>query len=240
MVKGLPLARIFNGELRQIVGLPMGQIAGFGYRRDSTGQILFGTNGLPLASRDFINYGSALPNWVGGFTNSFNIYGFNLSFLIDFKLGNMVLSGTNFNAYRHGLHKVTLEGRDDPTFVGGSVLGEGIVESTKLPNTVRAKVQDYWSIVRSAGLVEPVVYKGGYWKLRQITAGYDFTKFVPSTWPIKGVRLNFFANNVLMLKKWVDNIDPDSFGYSSDNVVGMESPGLPTTRSLGLNLNIKF
>jgi hypothetical protein len=48
------------------------------------------------------------------------------------------------------------------------------------------------------------------------------------------------ANNVLMLKKWVDNIDPEAFGYSSDNVVGMESPTIPSTRSIGFNLNVKF
>lgn len=85
-----------------------------------------------------------------------------------------------------------------------------------------------------------MIYNGGYWKLRQITLGYDFTKFLPETGPVKGVRLNIIANNVLMLKKWVDNIDPESFGYSSDNLVGMESTGLPTTRGLGLNLNVKF
>jgi hypothetical protein len=57
---------------------------------------------------------------------------------------------------------------------------------------------------------------------------------------IKGLVLNLVANNVLMLKKWVDNIDPESFGYTSDNLVGMESPGLPTTRGMGFNLNVKF
>jgi len=52
--------------------------------------------------------------------------------------------------------------------------------------------------------------------------------------------LSFVANNVLMLKKWMPNVDPESFSYTSDNVVGLESPSLPTTRSLGFNLNVKF
>ncbi len=224
---------VFNGELRQIVGKEMGQIAGFGYRRDENGNKVFGTNGLPLRTPDLILFGSALPEWVGGFTNSFDYKGFNLSFLIDFKLGNMMLSGTNFNLVRHGLHKMTLEGR-----VGG-VVGDGVdVNGSK--NKVVAPVQAYWEVVRSQALIEPVIYNGGYWKLRQITAGYDFTKFVPKGWPFKGVRLNFVANNVLMLKKWVDNIDPETFGFTSDNVLGMESTGLPSTRALGFNLNIKF
>lgn len=224
---------VFNGELRQIVGLPMGQIAGFGYRRDAQGRQVFGSNGLPLRTPDLINFGSAIPNWVGGITNSFNIYGVSLSFLIDFKLGNMILSGTNFNAVRHGLHNMTLAGRE------GGIVGDGVdVNGNK--NTVVAQVQPYWEVVRSQALIEPVVYNGGYWKLRQITAGYDLTKYVPEKWPVKGVKVNLFANNVLMLKKWVDNIDPETFGYSSDNVIGMESPGLPSTRSIGVNLNIKF
>jgi len=224
---------IFNGELRQVVGEEMGQIAGFGYRRDENGQKIFGANGLPLRTPDLVLFGSALPKWTGGFTNSFNYKGVMFSFLIDFKLGNMMLSGTNFNAVRHGLHKMTLEGRE------GGVVGEG-VDANGNPNAAVAPVQSYWEVVRSQALVEPVIYDGGYWKLRQITLGYDFTKHLPSTFAIKGLALNLVANNVLMLKKWVDNIDPESFGYSSDNLVGMESPGLPTTRGMGFNLNIKF
>ncbi|MEQ9375347.1 MAG: SusC/RagA family TonB-linked outer membrane protein [Imperialibacter sp.] len=224
---------VFNGELRQIVGEEMGQIAGFGYRRDDSGRQIFGTNGLPLRTLDLVNFGSALPKWVGGFNNAFNYKGVSLSFLIDFKLGNKMLSGTNFNAYRHGLHKATLEGREN------GVVGDGVDIDGNV-NSVVAPVQAYWEIVRSQALIEPVVYNGGYWKLRQITAGYDFTRFFSPDSPIKGLRLNLVANNVLLLKKWVDNIDPESFGYSSDNVVGMESPGLLTTRSMGFNLNVKF
>ena len=99
---------------------------------------------------------------------------------------------------------------------------------------------NYWNQHIKETDIEPVIYNGGYWKLRQITVGYEFTKYIPEKWPVKGVRLNFVANNVLIIKKWVDNIDPETFGYSSDNLVGMESTGLPSTRSIGFNLNIKF
>jgi hypothetical protein len=95
-------------------------------------------------------------------------------------------------------------------------------------------------VVRSQGLVEPAVYKDGFWKLRQISLGYDFTRYLPQTFPVKGIRLNLVANNVALLKKWVDNIDPESFGFISDNNAGLESTGLPTTRSIGFNLNVKF
>lgn len=225
---------VFNGELRQVVGQEMGQIYGFGFRRDAQGRMVLGANGIPLRTTDLISFGSALPKWVGGINNAFNYKGFSLSFLIDFKLGNMMLSGTNFNAVRHGLHKMTLEGRST-----GGITAVGVNDKGET-NTVKANVQDYWSVVRSLALVEPVIFDGGYWKLRQITAGYDLSRFIPKSIPIKGAKLSFVANNVFLIKKWIDNIDPETFGYSSDNLVGMESTGLPSTRSIGFNLNLKF
>ncbi len=241
---------VFNGSLQQIVGKPMGQIVGNGYRRDdgtinpaNKGQIVFGADGLPLTTSNVL-FGSALPKWVGGFTNAFNYKGVTLSFLIDFKLGGKLLSGTNFNAIRHGLHKMTLEGREGGTLDAngndpGKVTGMGVNAASE-PNTAFATNENYFSVVRARALIEPVIYDAGYWKLRQISAGYDFSKFLKGSFPIKGLRLSLVANNVLMLKKWADNIDPEAFGYSSDNVVGMESPTVPPTRSIGFNLNVKI
>jgi TonB-linked SusC/RagA family outer membrane protein len=225
---------VFNGELRQVVGQEMAQIYGYGFRRDAQGRIIHGANGIPLRTPDLISYGSALPKWVGGITNTFQYKNLSVSALIDFKLGGKMLSGTNFNAVRHGLHKMTLPGRSD-----GGIVGEGVNEAGAV-NAVRVNPQDYWSVVRSLGIVEPVVYDAGYWKLRQVTIGYDLSKFIPKSFPIKGAKVSFVANNVFMLQKWADNIDPESFGYSSDNIVGMESTGVPTTRSMGFNVNLKF
>ncbi|KPM48263.1 SusC/RagA family TonB-linked outer membrane protein [Jiulongibacter sediminis] len=224
---------VFNGELRQVVGEELGQLYGFGFRRDDQGRMIFGANGIPLRTPDLISFGSALPNWIGGINNALNYKGVSVSALIDFKLGGNMMSGTNFNLTRHGLHKQTLPGRDT------GVIGEGVNESGE-PNTVAAESQRYWEVIRSQALVEPIIYNAGFWKLRQITAGYDFTKHIPENVPINSVKLSIVANNVAMLKKWVPNIDPDSFGYTSDNIVGLESTGVPTTRSLGFNLNVKF
>jgi outer membrane receptor protein involved in Fe transport len=244
-------SHVFNGFVQQIVGKEMGQIVGYGYLRDdgsinpeNKGKIVYGANGLPMRTPTLIPFGSALPKWVGGISNTVTYKGITASFLIDFKLGGKMLSGTNFNAYRHGLHKATLVGREggvldangnDP----GRVVGKG-VDINSNPNEAAAKAEDFYSVVRGSQLIEPVIYDAGYWKLRQITIGYDFTKFFKAVPAIRGVKLSFVANNVLMIKKWVPNIDPESFTYGSDNVVGMESPGVPTTRSLGFNLNVKL
>ena len=123
---------VFNGWVYQVVGEEMGQIVGFGYRRNDAGQIIYNTtNGLPLPTAQPISFGSALPKWTGGFLNTLSFKGIIASFLIDFKLGGKLVSGTNFNAYRHGLHEDTLFGREGGILDGsgndpGFVVGEGV------------------------------------------------------------------------------------------------------------------
>lgn len=226
----------FTGELRQVVGLPMGQLFGFGYLRDAQGRQVFDAgNGRPLRTPTQIAFGSALPLWVGGITNSINYKGINFSFLIDFKLGHKMISGTNHNAWRHGLHQATLVGRAD-----NFVIGEGVNPNGEI-NKTKSGVQAYYETVRSQNIAEEFVYNAGLWQLRQITLGYDFSKLLPSKIPfIKGIKLNVVANNVAVLKKWVPNIHPEQFGFPSDNLIGLEATGLPVTRSLGFNLNVRF
>ncbi|MBD2753702.1 SusC/RagA family TonB-linked outer membrane protein [Spirosoma sp. BT704] len=226
----------FTGELRQVVGQPIGQLFGFGYLRDAQGRQVFDAgNGRPLRTATQISFGSALPLWVGGFTNSFTYKGVSLSFLIDFKLGHKMISGTNHNAWRHGLHKATLVGREENFVIGDGVNPNGEINKTK------SGVQAYYETVRSQNIAEEFVYNAGLWQLRQITVGYDFSRFLPSTIPfIKGIRLNAVANNVAVIKKWVPNIHPEQFGFPSDNLIGLEATGLPITRSIGFNLNVRF
>ena len=225
----------FHGELRQVVGKPMAQLYGWGYLRDEQGRQVFDpTSGRPLRSDEQLNFGSALPKWWGGFTNTFNYKGISLSVLIDFKLGHKMISGTHTNAYRHGLDKATLIGREQ-----GFVVGEGVNPDGSV-NTAQSPVQTYYETIRSGRMSEQSVFDAGYWNLRQVTVGYDFTKMLKSTKYIKGIRLNLVGSNLAVLKKSVPHIHPEQNGIISDNNVGLEATGLPITRNLGFNLNLKF
>jgi hypothetical protein len=52
--------------------------------------------------------------------------------------------------------------------------------------------------------------------------------------------LNLYVNNVGIIKKYLDDYDPEAEVAVSDNYQGMEINSLPTTRHFGMNLNIKF
>jgi len=225
----------FTGELRQVVGKPLGQLYGYGYQRDAKGQQIFDAgNGRPLRTANQIAFGSAVPVWTGGITNAFNFKGITFSALVDFKLGHKMISGTNHNAWRHGLHKATLAGRAE-----GFVVGNGVNQNGQT-NVVKSGVQAFYETVRSQNIAEEFVYDAGLWQLRQLTMGYDFTRHVQKLKFIKGLRLSAVASNVLVIKKWVPNIHPEQFGFPSDNLIGLEATGLPITRNIGFNLNLKF
>ena len=225
-----------RGEsVRQVVGLPIGQLYGFSYLRDKQGRIVHSsTSGRPLRTDNQGAFGTAIPLYIGGISNSISWKDLQFSFLIDFKLGHKMASGTNFNVTRHGLHKKTLVGREQ-----GFVVGEGVNEEGGV-NTVETPIQSYYETVGAVNIHEDYIYNAGFWQLRQMTLGYNFTRLLPDDFFIKGLRLNAVANNVLLLKKWVPNIHPEQMPSASDNLVGIEQTSLPLTRSVGFNLNIKF
>ncbi len=225
----------FHGELRQVVGKPMAQLYGWGWLRDDAGSIVHDPNtGLPLRSEEQLNFGSALPTWVGGFTNSFNYKNLSLTFLIDFKLGHKMISGTHINAYRHGLDKATLVGRDV-----GFVVGEGVNPDGGV-NTAQAEIQPFYQVIRSYRASEQSVFNAGSWQLRQLSLGYDFTDHLEQIKFIKGLKFDIIMNNVAVLKQWVPHIHPDQNGIYGDNFTGLEATGLPITRDIGFNINMKF
>lgn len=222
--------------LNQVVGKSIGQLYTFKYLRDAQGRQVFDAkSGLPLRNNVLANVGNALPTYFGGITNTFTYKGLMLSALVDFKLGFKMIAGRNINYVRHGLSKRTLPGRDV-----GYVIGNGVNPNGEV-NQTRVAVQPFYESINPLGINEDFVFNAGFWKLRQISLGYDFTKFLPQRFFVKGLKVNAVANNVLIIKKWTENMDPEEALVASDNAVGLDFwPGLPPTRSMGFNLNLRF
>jgi hypothetical protein len=67
--------------------------------------------------------GNAQPDWIGGLRNSFSFKGFNLSALIDVKMGGDLYSGTYVKTTNHGMHADVLYGADE-YFFSSRILNE--------------------------------------------------------------------------------------------------------------------
>lgn len=223
--------RTRTAYVHQDVGLPYSQVKGFDFKRDAQGRVVYDAQGYPLQG-ELISYGSGVSPWTLGFTNSFRYKGVGLSFLVDGKFGGKLFSGTNALGYRRGNQIETLVGRE------GGIIGEGVNEKGE-PNTVRVDAQPYYERIAN-NIATPFVYSSDFVKLRQIIIDYAIpTKYLGSRSPFKAVSLSLTGRNLFILFKKTPNIDPES-NYNSSNAQGLEFYSAPPTRSMGVNLNLKF
>lgn len=222
--------------LKQVVGKPIGALYTFKYLRDAEGRQVFDANsGRPLRQPTDSYVGNVLPKYFGGIINAFTFKGIYLTTLVDFKLGSKMIAGSNQNALRHGLHKRTLVGRAE-----GYVIGDGINPDGRV-NVTKSDIQPFYETPNVLGVNEDFVFSSGFWKLRQVSIGYDFTKHVKGMKFVKGLKLSAVSNNVLIIKKWTENMDPENIANISDNETGLDFwTAVPPTRSIGINLNVKF
>ncbi|WP_114938248.1 SusC/RagA family TonB-linked outer membrane protein [Mucilaginibacter endophyticus] len=223
--------RPLNAATALVKGLPGPQIMANDYLRNDKGQIIFDGNGLPQAGPR-VPMGSAVPNIYGGLNNNFVFKNFNLSFLIDYRFGNKILSATNYNSIYRGFNKLTLVGRET------GVLGDGVNESGQ-KNTVVAQSQAYYqALAQNVSALN--VLDGRFIKLRQVTFGYNFAKDFLKNTPFESVTFSLVGRNLWTIMKRSDNIDPES-GFSPDiKYAGIEGASLPPTHTYGININFKL
>jgi TonB-linked SusC/RagA family outer membrane protein len=220
----------FFGFVSHEVGMPLASLRGFDYRRDPKGQILL-SSGV-IQAGNIVTYGSAIPKYVGGWLNTINFKGFRIFTQVDFKAGHKIISNSNLNFLREGLSQESLVGRE------GGVVFNG-VNADGSNNTTAVEAEQFYTAYRSTNIATPFVYNGSFVKWRTISIGYDLSRVV-SKMHIKGLFVSVMCNNVLLIKKYIDNLDPEAQVSASDNLQGIETHTLPTTRSYGMNLNVKF
>jgi TonB-linked SusC/RagA family outer membrane protein len=98
------------------VGEPLGYMTARVMAKDpETGVNLIQSNGRVRRLNDEY-VGNAQPDWIGGLRNSFSFKGFNLSALIDVKMGGDLYSGTYVKTTNHGMHADVLYGADEYFF----------------------------------------------------------------------------------------------------------------------------
>ncbi len=229
--------RTRNVRITHRVGERYGTIVGVSYERDANGVIIYDidADGVPRAvegERKIL--GEGVAPWTMGFTNSFSYKNFNLNFLIDGKFGGQIFSGTNTLLYGNGLHKNTLEGRENGLSVSG------IDNATGQPFTTTVapeNLQTFWGEIND--IAEEFVEDSDYIKFRQISLGYSLPSKALDNVFLNSVNVSFIASNLFYISRSIDNIDPES-AYNVGNSQGLEYFGVPSTRNYGMSINLKF
>ena len=231
---GLPNIQVDNPRSQtayvfQEVGKPFSLLKATSFVRDDAGNVVFNDQGYPVTGV-LKNYGTGISPYTLGFTNSFRYKGIGLSILVDGRFGGHIYSGTNALATRYGLSKESLVGRE------GGVVGVGVNSKGEV-NKVAVPATDYYKNLYNFG--EPWIYSSDFIKLRQIILDYSIPARYFGKSPFKGISVSLVGRNLAILMKKTPNIDPEST-YGSGNAQGYEFAGVPTTRSIGVNLNLKF
>ncbi|MEO6283945.1 MAG: SusC/RagA family TonB-linked outer membrane protein [Dyadobacter sp.] len=234
--------RTRNSYVKNIVGQPFGMITGRVQKMSPDGQPVFYPDGRPVGSAGYEIIGNGIAKMTGGLTNAFNYKGIDLSFLVDFKVGGDLLSGTNMRLDSWGVSKNSLQGREGeaPLTVTG-VTQEGTEYKPFTKTLTPQEAYNYWGSVggETDGVTSMYLYDASFVKLRQLTLGYTFPKKLLEKTPLQNLTLSFVGRNLAILFKNTPNIDPEST-YANGNSQGFDYFGFPSTRSYGFNLRATF
>lgn len=240
----------------------MGNMYGIGFARvqstdknapyyDATGQyagqMVYGSNGRPIATTNRILLGNYNPDWLMGVGSSLNYKGIRFSFLFDIRQGGELYSHTQTVGREGGIIEETLEGRADGYDLskpGNGVIGQGVVQNPDgsfSANTKKLTARE-WHTAWTGGrnIAEGVMYDASFVKLREVQLGYTIPDKVFGKLPFRSATITLVGRNLFLWDN-VPHVDPETMSYSGGTALpGIEYMALPSTRSYGINLSFKF
>lgn len=226
----------------QVVAVPGEefQLFAFPYLRDEeTGRPIIDPNTGRRQAGEATTLGSVLPDWTGGWVNNFSYKGFNVSATIDVRWGGVMKSSTVEDLQTQGLVAETAINREG-TFIdteGVLVTDNGVIDN----NVPVQNAQDFWTSLDDNSLAEPFIFDASFVKFREASISYTFPTDLLGDGFVKGLTIGVEGRNLALLYSKVPHIDPESslFGSGADGF-GIERASIPSTRSIGFNVRLRF
>jgi len=228
------------------VGQPYGTIQGKTWVRHENGQKLVGSNGYYVQTTTTNNViGNVNPDWIGGVYNTFKYKNLSLGFLIDVRQGGDVFSLDMYYGLATGVLAETVGNNDlgnpkrNSIADGGGLIVPGVTADGKA-NTKRVENLKSGYYGYTYNPAANFVYDASYVKLRELNITYSLpAELISRTKIFKGIDVSLIGRNLWIIHKNLPYADPEE-NLTAGNAQGMQSGAYPTTRSLGLNLKLKF
>ena len=214
--------------LRAQVGGTIGDIYGAVWETNESGQKLLREDGRPQSSDPNQYLGTAQPDFLAGWINTFRYGNYTLSFQIDGRFGGQFYSNTSRNLDVAGVSERSLQYRES------GVTLDGINSATGAPNTEAITGQEYWGSLA----VQNYIYDQDNIRLRELSIGYQ----IPNTqsYGIQSASLQLVGRNLFFFSKDAPDVDPEMTLGTAIGAQGFNLNNLPSTRSLGVNLTLNF
>lgn len=220
-------------------GMPFGTFKGLAPRTNDAGQVIVdGNTGLPLYTDEEVYLGSYQPDYMASIGTNLNYKGIGFNILFDIKEGGNFVSQTQFMTEFNGTALHTATHNREAYIFPNSVIDNG--DGTFSANDIEITEQDYFTNYDPA--VSEYVIDASYVKLREIGLSYSLPHTLLSKTPFRSARLAVFAKNV---KFWLPSenafADPELSGPAlTGNAQGVETTQTPSSKSLGVNLQLTF
>ena len=215
-----------------IEGEDFGSIQGRSVIRNEQGLPIVtsdGSGGFSLQDTGFETIAHAQPDFTLGWSNTFHFGDFQVNFLIDGKFGGDVVSVTEAVNDFYGVSKATADARNRN---GGMI---DVVDTNGAPQQMTA--QDYYLKTGGrAGLLGEYVYDATNVSLREFSVGYNL---IFADKRVDNMRFSLIANNLFFFYKDAP-FDPNIASSTGMGLQGVDIYGQPSTRSIGLNINVNF
>lgn len=219
-----------------INGRPFGVIEGINLKKDAQGRVLLNEDGS-IQKTDFEEVGNANPDYMLGLNNSFKLGNYFLNFTIDGRFGGDVMSLTEAVNDQFGVSKATGDARAAGGVDINAVYAPG---TTKAGQAYAGKynAESYYSQVGGrAGITGEYVYSATNVSLRELAFGYTFD--LKNSKIFKAANLSVVGRNLFFFYKDAP-FDPNISLSTGNGLQGIDVYAAPSTRSIGLNLNVTF
>lgn len=141
----------------------------------------------------------------------------------------------SYSVSSDGLYYAQVNGQSTRVYQDG-IMVEGVTESGSKNEEV-VSAEKYYHRIYS--IAEANVYDASYVKLREVALSYRLPRLWTQKLHLQEASVTLTGRNLWTICKSVPNIDPES-ALTTGNAQGVEAYSLPTTRSFGVNLSVKF
>ena len=141
----------------------------------------------------------------------------------------------SYSVSSDGLYYAQVNGQSTRVYQDG-IMVEGVTESGSKNEEV-VSAEKYYHRIYS--IAEANVYDASYVKLREVALSYRLPRLWTQKLHLQEASVTLTGRNLWTIYKSVSNIDPES-ALTTGNAQGVEAYSLPTTRSFGVNLSVKF
>jgi hypothetical protein len=216
-----------------------GDIYGYFFQRNASGAIVVNSNGAPQEGYDssqavgngsLKRLGNPMPKFTLGWSNSFTVDRFVLNILFDGKFGGQVMSVTQAYLDINGASKATQMARDR----GGVYVNAVSANGTKF-GAINPQIW-YTTVGGLAGISENYMYDATNIRLREASLSYQIP--TKSKW-VKGLSVTAIGRNLFFVERKAP-FDPEISSATNNGLQGVDTFGLPSTRSVGASVKLGF